>query len=171
MNIFLLVLIAVFSFVPGMLQPFTESAQEETVATNRVADQLAKGLLGDPATPYVLDTECTADFFAGANNPACRYGPGSLADRVGIQSRQNVNISVRANVSETQSDGKDVLCWDEGPSPNQLIELDDGCSPGAADQTVLAIGNTTARGSAQSVTASRIVALNGTDVTLRVEMW
>jgi hypothetical protein len=44
-SIFLTVLLFNRLSPPGILSPFTESAQAETVSSNRVADQLAKGTI------------------------------------------------------------------------------------------------------------------------------
>lgn len=63
-SVFLLTIVFVFSFVPGMLEPFTASTQQETAASDRIADQLAQEMLvSDPGEPYRLDRECTVIFF------------------------------------------------------------------------------------------------------------
>lgn len=63
-TVFLLTVAFVFSFTPGMLEPFTASTQQETAAADRLADQLAQEMLvADPGEPYRLDRECTVIFF------------------------------------------------------------------------------------------------------------
>lgn len=63
-SVFLIVVTFVLAFVPGMLQPFQASTQQETAAADRLAEQLASDVLvADVGTPYVLDRDCTAAFF------------------------------------------------------------------------------------------------------------
>lgn len=50
-SVFLLAVVFVLAFAPGMLDPFTGSAGEKRVASNRIADALSQGMLGDPADP------------------------------------------------------------------------------------------------------------------------
>jgi len=167
-SIFLLVVVSIFVFVPGTLEPFSEGGQEDIVTTNRVADSLSEGLLGDPGQPHVLNTTCTVEFFRGNSPGYCRYDGNNLTERIGVENRAFVNVSLRSNT--TGSDGTDVLCWDEddGPTP-RFVERDDGTCDGG--EVVTAVGPTPPRGSGTAVTARRIVQINGTDATLLVEVW
>lgn len=68
-SVFLVVTAFVLAFVPGMVQPFQASTQQETAAADRLAEQLAAGMLAeDVETPYVLDRGCVATFFALENS-------------------------------------------------------------------------------------------------------
>lgn len=75
MSVFLIAVTFVFSFIPGMLQPFTGSNEAKTVVADRVADSLAEGMLGDPSEPYILDRTCTIAFFAA------EHSDGTVDDR------------------------------------------------------------------------------------------
>lgn len=67
-SIFVVVVAFVLAFVPGMLQPFEASTQQETAAADRLAERLAGGMLvEDPRTPYVFDRGCLIGFFALEN--------------------------------------------------------------------------------------------------------
>ncbi|MFC7226275.1 hypothetical protein N0B31_02585 [Salinirubellus salinus] len=68
-SIFLVVVAFVVGFVPTMLEPFDGGTQEETAASDRLADQLVTDLLvADADTPYVLDRGCVVAFFALENS-------------------------------------------------------------------------------------------------------
>jgi len=164
-SIFLAVLLFIFLFIPGILSPFTASAQEETVASNRVADQLATGTLASPTQPYVLDNHCTVRFFQ--DNPGdCPFSSGSLESVVGVEeNRQRANVTIRGNLS-TAGDGDDILCWDGDGDDTGLVEA----SNTAECDTTLTRGDSPSSNSA-SVTSLRVVSLDGTDVTIYVEMW
>lgn len=167
-SVFLLVLIAMVQFVPGMLQPFNVGAQEETVAVDRVSSQLAGGLLGDPANPYTLNTTCTREFFDGNSPSFCRYSGSSLNDRLGLKSRQFANVTLRGNITGT--DGADILCWDG--SAGTLIERQDAdCTPSSSSDVVFAAGPQPRSGSISTVTGRRAVSIEGNATTLIVEMW
>lgn len=168
-TLFLLALTSVFLFIPGTIQPFTEGGQEEIITANRVADSLSEGLLGDPGQPHVLNGTCTRDFFNDLNSDYCRFEGSTLTERIGIKDRQRVNISMKSNVSADDS-GDEILCWDEddGPTPRFIEKDSSDCDSG---ETRMAIGPIPPNGSGNSVTAQRIVDVNGTDATLLVEMW
>lgn len=162
-TVFLLVVATVFMFVPGLLQPFASGGQEDLVTANRVADNLAENALGDPSTPYVLNTTCTEAFFDDREVTGCQYDGATLEERVGVLDRQFVNVSLRGNVSAPDARQTDeVLCWDE---PNQ--QFDEDCSGGES----LAIGDPVDEAPQSSVSARRIVELDGRDVSLVVEVW
>lgn len=162
MSIFLLVLLFVFLFLPGTLSPFTEGSQEEIGLTNRIADSLAEGLLGAPATPHVLNTTCTVEFFDDNSPSDCRHSGSNLTSRLGVRSHQRVNITMEANI--TGDNARETLCWDG--SNEQLVEIGSGgCT------TPLVIGPTSPSEFGTTVTSSRTVRLDGTETTLTVEVW
>ncbi|MBX0303656.1 DUF7287 family protein [Haloarcula salinisoli] len=165
MSVFLAVLLFIFLFIPGILAPFTASAQDETVTSNRVADQLSKGALAEPGEPYVLDSYCTEAFFNGSSPSDCRFSSGSLRTQLGLSSGyQQVNVSLRGNLT-AGGDGQEALCWDSTEPDTGLVESSDGSC-----DTVLERGNPVPT-SQPSVTSVRVVTIDGEDVTLFVEMW
>jgi len=163
-SIFLAVLLFIFLFLPGILSPFTTSAQEETVSSSRVADQLVTGQLASPATPYVLDSYCTVQFFRN-DGDGCSFSSGPVEQQVGVaDSNQYVNVTVRGNLTAAGT-GDDVLCWDETGNSTGLVEAsNDDCD-------VPLTRGEEAPTTSPSVTSVRVVALDGTDATLYVELW
>lgn len=170
--IFLMVIAAVFMFVPGTLNPFTQSGQDDLVTVNRVGDDLSERLLGNATSPYVLNRTCTVAFFNDNSPSYCRFEGTTVQERVGVQDRKYVNVSLRGNVTSDSTETEELLCWDEdsNPNPARLLERDDSnCDP---SDELLAVGGTAPRNSSgSSVTARRIVSFNETDVSLVVEMW
>ena len=68
-SVFLVVVAFVLTFVPGMVQPFESSTQEQTAASDRLATQLATDMLATDVTePYLVDRGCAATFFALENS-------------------------------------------------------------------------------------------------------
>lgn len=167
MSLFLAVVLFVFLFVPGMLQPFTLGTQEETVGANRIADQVSQDMLGSPREPYVLDRFCTVEFFAGNSPSQCRYGSGSLGEQLGLTDRQHVNITIRGNTTLANTHDE-RLCWDAGEAE---LQEDAGGTCADADDTKLSVGSVPPQDNDASVTASRVVWLAGDDVTVEVVMW
>lgn len=165
MSIFLAVVLFIFMFVPGILDPFTAGVQSETVTTNRVADELTHGLLGDTARPKVLNRTCTVRFFDGRAPETCNYYGGSdVQERVGVGELQNVNVTIYGNVSASGS-GRDVLCWDDGAK--ELAEV----GGGGTCTVDFRAGGSPPRGTGDSVAATRVASLYREDVTLEVVMW
>jgi len=165
MSLFLSVVIFIFLFIPGLLSPFSAGVQEETVTTDRVADGLTMGMLGSPQQPYVLDEHCTREFFAGNAPPSgCGYESGaSTEERVGLDPvRENVNVTIRGNATGTPA-ADEILCWDG--ATEELVAASGSCG------TVLTTGGNPPTNNDASVTALRVVSLNGQDVTVRVVMW
>ncbi|ACV10916.1 conserved hypothetical protein [Halorhabdus utahensis DSM 12940] len=161
-SIFLLVLAFAFTFIPGILQPFAEGTAAETVGANRAADTLAEGTLGDPATPYVLNTTCTVGFFDTGVPSGCRYTGSTATERLSIGSFQDVNVTLRGSTSGTDYS---LLCWNgtaltEADSPN--------C--GTGDKR-LATGDPIPSVSIPTITARRVVAIDGTTAVIRVVIW
>lgn len=165
-SVFLAVLLFIFLFIPGILSPFTASAQDETVSSNRVADQLATGLLASPSDPYALDSYCTVTFFEG-DAANCSFEDEPLEEQLGVAtSYQNVNVSLRGNLTGS---GREMLCWD-GSEPDTGINVSSSGACGDSVDTDLVRGDPLPD-SEPSVTSVRVVSLDGEDVTLYVEMW
>lgn len=162
-SLFLLVLIFVFIFIPGLLSPFDQSNQENTVATNRIADQLSTGMLADSSAPYALDTYCTVQFFNETAPSKCTYVNVTLEEQFSVDvTSQNVNVTIRGNANTAA--GEESLCWDN--STSRLVDV------GNSDCNVpLQRGNNPPPDNDASVTAQRAVLLNGQDVTLYVVVW
>jgi hypothetical protein len=161
-SVFLLALLAVLLFIPGTIDPFTEGGQDNIVSANRVASSLSEGLLGDPATPHVLNATCTDAFFEDTAPSYCLFAGASLTERVGLSSSTGVNVTIRSNLS-TDADGADLLCW-----TGSALAEQDNC--GAGD-TVFRIGDSPPEDFGTTVSARRIVDIEGTDATLLVEVW
>lgn len=177
MSVFVAAVLFVFLFVPGILEPFTVGAQEETVATNRVADGLVQDQLGSPDRPNVLRANCTVQFFEQARDDpdgeltVCGREADNLTSFLGVKERQYLNVTVVGNVSAAD-DGSDVLCWDGADADGaELHERDDSedCTDGSAVN--LTAGQTPPARNDDAVTARRVAWLHGTDVTVTVEMW
>ncbi|MFB6074430.1 MAG: hypothetical protein ABEJ89_05415 [Haloarculaceae archaeon] len=168
-SVFLAVILFVFLFVPGLLSPFTGGTSEETVLSNRVADQLVEETLGTPREPFVLERTCTLDFFGGAapGTDGCRYATGgTLEQRVGVGDRQHLNVTVERNLSTAAGE---QLCWDS--ANERLVERTAGaCNPGAGDVELRA-GDSPPSANDRVVVARRVVSLDGRDVTLYVRAW
>lgn len=60
-SVFLLVVVFVVAFVPGIFEPFASSDRTQT--SDRLAATLTGDALGDPATPGALNATCTWSFF------------------------------------------------------------------------------------------------------------
>lgn len=166
-SIFLAIVLFIFLFVPGILTTFTTGSPEETVTTNRVADDLAYGLLGTPEEPGVWEQECAVAFFEGSTPSSCNFAGSTLNDQLGLQDRQQVNITVTGNVSGFPDSGLDRICWDA--SARSLAEADTGC--GGTNDVELIAGDDAPTTNADSVTATRVVSLQREAVTVSVEMW
>lgn len=158
-SIFLAVVLFTFAFVPTVLDPFDVVAEENPVLADRTADNLAHGQLGTSEQPYVLDRYCTVTFFANESDPDCNYDGSTLAERLGIGSDQNANITI------TQ-DGEQLLCWsdDAGGEPG----LTTACSD---SDTTLAVGDERPTSEDTTITARRVVSLGGDPVELEVVLW
>jgi hypothetical protein len=175
-SIFLAVLLFIFLFLPGILSPFTESAQEETIASNRVADKLTSGMLASPSEPYVLDGYCTVEFFDAPDESehqdsdipnGCAYEEGTLEEQVGVAAgRERVRVSMRGDI--TDDGNSDTLCWDSTGTDTGLIEESQSGTDIDCDVT-LARGNPPT--TQDTITAIRTVSLDDTDVALYVEVW
>ena len=92
-------LVVVLGTIPGMFTPFTTGADAQI--GGRVADSLAADVLGDPATPYVLDAECTWEFFDQMQNDdpaptACRFDTTVHDPEVmfGLSSTTSINVTI-----------------------------------------------------------------------------
>ncbi len=163
-SVFLVVLIFVFTFVPGLLTPFTTTNEQAPALSDRLADKLSQGRLGDPAEPYVLNTtgsNCAVEFFDLDSSPPtdCRYDGDELYERLNVKERTNVNVTLEGDIDD---DGQNsILCWD-GSSLTEST----GC--GGTD---LIVGDSPPVDNDATVTARRVVYMDGEDVTMKVVVW
>lgn len=162
MSIFLLTLVAVLAFASATMQPFTGQSQANIGLADRVADDLAERSLGDPARPHLLNATCTAEFFDDNSPSHCRHSGSNLTSRVGVKPRHHVNVTMTANV--TGDADEETLCWDGGDG--EVVRR----GSGDCDVPFL-VGSTPPKTSGNTVTARRVVTIDGVDATLRVEVW
>lgn len=113
-SLFLGVILFIFTFVPGLLDPFALNEEEDTVLVGQVADRLSQDTLGHPENPYVLDRHCTVSFFNKSKTPPdrCRYEGDSLTDRLNVPESTNVNVTIERNITIGSAE-PDTLCWDD----------------------------------------------------------
>ena len=164
-TVFLVTIIFLFGFVPGIIEPFDITNEEQPAVSDRVANSLAKGTLGNASEPYVLDRYCTVEFFDGSNPTECNYDGDTLAEITNLEPSQNLNVSLEGNVTDGNPDG--VLCWDE--SDGTLVEADHtDCSSGDVE---LQRGEVPPADSQTTITARRVVSLHHESVTLEVVVW
>lgn len=163
MGIFLLSITFVFVFVPGTLQPFTESAQAETAGSDRVADLVVKDLVAEPGKPYVLDGACTAALMSDSPGAGCGFDGSTLSVRLDLPERQFVNVTIR----EVGGGGTETLCWDRNDERVVRTSSSD-CDAGDVE---LVAGDQPPEYSESVVTARRIVTIDGTRSAVEVRLW
>lgn len=174
--IFLAVVLFVFTFVPGILEPFDVGGEENPTVSDRIANSLAQDKFGDPAEPYALDRYCTVAFFEEDGDPLddCRWDEGTLDEEFNLSGLQNVNVTITGNIDRSNNQ-RSLLCWtessDEG-TPGDEPGLDEAvdCDTGDGD-IMLASGDEPPAGGATTITARRIVSLHGESVMLQVIVW
>jgi hypothetical protein len=110
--LFVVVVAFVLAFTPTILDPFIGDGQAGFPTADRGADQLATDLLvADPAEPYVWDTACADEFFAGpsaySSDPVCRYNESAntVNDVIGYDDRVNANVTLYRNEAQVDSIG------------------------------------------------------------------
>jgi hypothetical protein len=150
-GLFLVAIVFVLGVVPGMFDPFT--AGTDTGVGDRVASSLAGDVLGDPASPSVLDEECTWAFFdqmqTGTDaSTNCRFD--TTADDP--EAVFGVGNTTSLNVSITDFEGTPVVF-----------------SVGGSDRTLSAGDPLPTRSSV--TTARRSVHLAGNTYRLEVNVW
>lgn len=163
--IFLAVLLFTFSFVPGILEPFDVGGEEKPIASDRVANSLTQDLLASPREPNILDRYCTIEFFQGNDPPECPADGTTLSEQIGLMRGQSANITLLGDINESQP-GTNQICYRQSLSDPRLDERP-ACS---GSDVPLVIGDS-APESATTITARRVVWLNGEVLTLRVVLW
>jgi len=169
-SLFLSVMLFVFAFVPGILQPFELSGEQDTVLSERIASDLSQGTLGDPSEPYVLETHCTVAFFdEGSASPSrCDYEGSTIQERLTVEDHRNVNVSLRGTLSGAD---EDLLCWDA--TSQRIVERGSGdCNPDAGDDDRLMTGGETPpQSNDATVSSRRVVGIQQANITMRVVVW
>ncbi|KAA9398146.1 hypothetical protein Har1130_05210 [Haloarcula sp. CBA1130] len=166
-SLFLGVIIFIFLFVPGLLSPFTATAQAQTVTADRAVDHLTKSVLGSPRSPYSLRTDCTVQFFN--EQDACGFEQAPVAEQLGLDpATQNVNVTVVGNASTTAT-ARDTLCWDN--TDDSLVAATACPNADTNANVILTRGQPVPADNEATVTALRVVWVAGEDVTVVVEVW
>lgn len=151
-----------FAFVPGILTPFTDSGQQDTVTVDRVASHVGQNVLGSPSQPYVLDRRCTVAFFDGSPPPGdCEWESGDRNEQLGVGEFVAVNVTITGNV--TDDPGSSVVHWDD--------DADRFTDRAANGEVPLTVGETPPPRNDATVTARRVASLDGQDVTVTVVLW
>lgn len=162
-TLFLTVMLFVFAFVPGIIEPFELSGEQDTVVSERLASRLSQSTLAEPGTPFVLDTICAVGFFddGAPSPPSCDYDGSDVHERLRLAEHRGVNVSLEGTLSGSEGE---LVCWDD--PGERLVESSDG----ACDQ-VLASGGVPPAESEATVTSRRVVSLNRENLTLKVVVW
>lgn len=157
-SVFVVVLLFVFTFVPGILAPFEATDEEAPVLSDRIANSLTHGILGSPEEPHILDRYCTVEFFKETEAPGeCNYDGQTVEERLNVGFGRSVNVTI----SDTQGE---LLCWDsDGDEPT----LTDSCD---GDTVLLATGDELPDRE-PTITSQRVVSLDGENVRMEVVVW
>jgi len=158
--IFLAVLLFAFGFVPGILEPFEVSGEEDPALSDRIANTLSADMLGSPGQPHVLDRHCTAAFFNGSvDSDDCSFdNDDGLQTRLNLSSFQNVNVTI-----VNSSAGNAVYCRD---LDDDTVASGSACDP----DKKFKLGDQPAPGQ-NTITARRTVAIDDEIASLRVIVW
>lgn len=179
-GVFLLVVAFTVAFIPSMLQPFDRGLQEETVAADRVADQLTGGILGSPSDPGALDVACTAAFFDSSRDDAgCHFDNARpLRDRVGVSDRIPLHVAIIADANDDGTTG--TVCLVDDGNPNTVGRVGERTDGGviAANGDNLGpcsapfeLGATPPSETGSVVSARRFVSVGTLDAALIVRAW
>ena len=173
-GIFLVAIMFVTAFVPSMLQPFDQNVQEDTGAADRIATKLGTGVLSHPSRPYLLDRECTLEFFRvtpDGEPPDCPFDQNTnladsdvvLADRVGVTDR--IRLHVRVVDDMNGDDTANTLCW------NGAAVDEEGTGDCGAGALSFSIGEEPPADAGSVVTARRVVSIERNDAQMIVRVW
>lgn len=149
MTVFLVTIGFVLNFIPGVFQPFDGDTGPDMVAADRSGALLAESaLVDDVGAPGVLNETCTAEFFDGDGDTAdCSFESDSddLNDALGIDDATEVNVTIENGTGIRTVEG------DSGP-----VAAEVGRAPPPT---------------ADVVTATRVVLLEGEQGKLNVRVW
>lgn len=164
-SVFLLTVAFVFAFVTGLLAPFDETAQGDTVTADRVADLLSQDLLTEANERYVLNGSCTAALADDAKLSGCGFDGATLRARLDLSADQSINVTVRGRPGPGSS-GDELLCWDD--ESEQAVAA---TAPACDDDVVLAAGDQIPTEGGSVVTARRVVSVGDTTAAMEVAVW
>lgn len=131
-------------FIPNLIDPFEPTRDASTILADRGADHLTQNVMRmEGEGPYILETECTVDFFDGNAMDSCDVDSNSIREIVGMRNSASVHVKI------IDSDGNTISV--------------NGVQLGQGDDI---------EGSTSSTyTATRIVTLNGQRYTLVYNVW
>ncbi len=162
-SVFLLAVLFVFAFVPGVLTPFTASAQEETVTANRVADLVVKDIVADAGEPYLLDGHCTAALLNDSlTGSGCGFDGSTLETRLSLPDFQSINITIRGSPNRGNDE---LLCW------NTTSKIVVNASNTACDFALTKSNDDLPSSRGSVVTARRIVSIGNRTASMEVNIW
>lgn len=167
-GVFLVAIAFIIAFMPAMFSPYLDGTQEETVAADRMAGQLSKGVLADPERPYLLDSACTVDFFNDSQTsppPDCRFDQSvtDVREKLGVDDRFGLRVELRE-----PGEAQEALCWNA--SAEAVVPEESGaCDPDAGD-TVFVTGDELTEVESV-VVARRSITIDGREGTLFVRVW
>lgn len=122
-GLFLLVVAFVVAFVPGIFEPFDRTDNGTQVA-DRIATTLATDVLGHPADPYVLDADCTVEFFNGSGGSTdCRFDTSAdgPTEAFALGGRTGLNVTVTDRGGDTVTlDGTTLTAGDAVPESRSV---------------------------------------------------
>lgn len=173
--IFLAVILFVFSFVPGILEPFDVESGGDAAKSDRIANSLSQEKFGSAENPFVLDRFCTVAFFNESRTTApadCNYDETNLRDEFDLGPTVDVNVTIVGNINET-NDGSTTLCWtdsSEKGTPADEPGLDEQVDCDGSD-TLLSTGDSPPVSGSTTITARRVVSLHDEAVTMKVIVW
>jgi len=159
--VFIAVVLFVFLFVPGIFEPFGGGEGEDPAVADRIGNTISHDMLSGTDQPRRLDRQCTIEFFD--DNPDAskcdNFDEEDLEDRLSLRGFDQVNVTIRGNLT---GNGREMPCWDEGSN--------EWASPGCGG-TELRVGDPLPQESTATITATRVVSLQGTPVTVEVRVW
>jgi hypothetical protein len=169
-SVFLLAVVFVLGFVPGMVQPFTDSGQEAMASSDRLADRLATDALAG-ADPHVLDARCTTTFFeqgvAPTGSDDCRFDGSGPEEALAVDDRLSVNVTLTETRNGASPDRP--LCWDD--DGRTVAVAGAGGAPCDDSGDVVYVAGDRVPDADGVVTATRHVSVEGTHATLVVRVW
>jgi hypothetical protein len=144
-------------FAMDAVTPFV-GEQGGALVADRTADELVGVTFAGPPGTNVLDESCTLAFFGVGSDDGCPFDSANpLTDRVGIDDRWDLNVTVERN---DPAAGQEVLCAN-----------DDGDLQSCPGETRLAAGDPADFGSDGIFTAVRVATFDDRDITVVVRIW
>lgn len=121
-GVFMVVIVFVIGFIPGMLQPFV-GGQNRPLVADRAATQLSENLLASPENPYVLNATCTEAFFEQMQSDTaapntCRFdsSSGTLSTVLGMGSSVRMNVTIEDESGILDINGRSLAAGSEVPT-------------------------------------------------------